>query len=183
MSHEEWSQQVKTPDARCEAKVHIRWMIQRDLAEVLAIEAEAFEFPWRETDFIHCLRQRNCIGLVDERAEQVAGFMVYELFKTRIHVLNFAVAERWRRRGVGTAMALKLIGKLSLARRSRIVLEVRESNLAALLFWRSLGFRATNILRCYYEDVPDEDAYVMEYRWAARYAGEEAANAACKGAK
>ena len=43
-------------------RTHIRWMIRRDMPEVLAIEAASFEFPWLEDDFIRCLRQRNCIG-------------------------------------------------------------------------------------------------------------------------
>ena len=76
-----------------EVRIHIRWMIRRDMAEVLAIEAESFEFPWSEEDFIRCLRQRNCIGMVAELDDHVVGFMIYELHKNRLHVLNFAVAE------------------------------------------------------------------------------------------
>ena len=146
--------------------VHIRWMIRRDMPEVLAIEQECFEFPWFEEDFIRCLRQRNCIGMVAEASERVVGFMVYELHKHRLHVLNFAVAERHRRRGIGTQMAKKLITKLSHDRRSRIMLEIRETNLAAQLFFRSLGFRATSVLRKFYEDTP-EDAYLMQFRCSA----------------
>src|SRR5213595_1752032 len=85
--------------------VHIRWMIRRDMPEVLAIEQECFEFAWKEDDFICCLRQRNCIGMVAEASERVVGFMVYELHKHRLHVLNFAVSERFRRRAVGSQMA------------------------------------------------------------------------------
>lgn len=147
-----------------EIRVHLRWMIRRDMAEVLDIEAACFEFPWLEEDFIRCLRQRNCIGMVAEHAGQVVGFMVYELTKTRIHVLNFAVAPAFRRLGVATQMAAKLIGKLSSQRRTRITLEVRETNLAAQLFFRSAGFRAVSVLRAFYEDTP-EDAYLMQYRY------------------
>jgi ribosomal-protein-alanine N-acetyltransferase len=143
--------------------VHIRWMIRRDMPEVLAIEQECFEFPWQEDDFIRCLRQRNCIGMVAEASERVVGFMVYELHKHRLHVLNFAVCERFRRRAIGSQMARKLISKLSYDRRSRIMLEVRETNLPAQLFFRSVGFRAVSVLRKFYEDTP-EDAYLMQYR-------------------
>ena len=88
--------------------VHIRWMIRRDMSEVQQIESHCFEFPWSEEDFIRCLRQRNCIGMVAEHEERVLGFMIYELHKTRLHVLNFAVHPSHRRLGVGTAMAQKL---------------------------------------------------------------------------
>ena len=147
-------------------KVHIRWMIRRDMPEVLAIEAESFEFPWLEEDFIRCLRQRNCIGMVAEHDDRVVGFMIYELNKTRIHILNFATAADYRRQGVGSQMVAKLIGKLSAQRRTRIALEVRETNLAAQLFFRTAGFRAVSVLRDFYEDTP-EDAYAMQYRFRA----------------
>jgi ribosomal-protein-alanine N-acetyltransferase len=141
---------------------HIRWMIRRDMPEVLNIEAQSFEFPWSEDDFIRCLRQRNCIGMVAECDEQVVGFMIYELNRNVLHVLNFAVRSDFRRRGLGTQMLDKLVGKLSQQRRTRIDLEVRESNLAAQLFFRRSGFRAITVLRDFYEDTT-ESAYVMSY--------------------
>ena len=151
-------------DQKQELRVHIRWMIRRDMPEVLGIEAESFEFPWLEGDFIRCLRQRNCIGMVAEHEDTVAGFMIYELHKTRIHVLNFAVAGALRHQGVGSQMIAKLAAKLSSQRRSRIILEVRETNLDAQLFFRENGFRAVSVLRSYYADTP-EDAYIMQYRY------------------
>jgi ribosomal-protein-alanine N-acetyltransferase len=151
-------------DQQLEVRVHIRWMIRRDMPEVLDIENQNFEFPWLDEDFIRCLRQRNCIGMVAEHEDRVVGFMIYELHKTRIHVLNFSVAPGYQRRGVGSQMVAKLIAKLSTQRRSRIVLEVRETNLAAQLFFRENGFRAVSVLRSFYEDTP-EDAYLMQFRY------------------
>lgn len=150
-------------DQKQNTRVHIRWMIRRDMPEVLYIEQNSFEFPWSEDDFIRCLRQRNCIGMVAEQDERVVGFMIYELHKARLHVLNFAVAPQYRRLGVGKQMLAKLANKLSNQRRSRILLEVRETNLAAQLFFRKSGFRAVSVLRDYYEDTT-EDAYLMEFR-------------------
>jgi [ribosomal protein S18]-alanine N-acetyltransferase len=143
-------------------EVHIRWMIKRDMLEVLQIEGLCFEFPWLEEDFVHCLRQRNCIGMVAEYKERVSGFMIHELHKTRLHVLNFAVHPDYRRLRVGTAMMERLAGKLSPERRNRIMLEVREMNLAAQLFFRQAGFRAISVLRDFYEDTT-EDAYLMQF--------------------
>ena len=151
---------------RQELKVHIRWMIRRDMEEVLEIEKSSFEFPWSEQDFIRCLRQRNCIGMVAEYDERVVGFMIYELHKNQLHVLNFSVRPDARRRGVGTQMIQKLVGKLSQQRRNRIVLEVRETNLAAQLFFKQAGFLAVSLLKDYYDD-STEDAYVMNYRYKA----------------
>ncbi|MBI2479705.1 MAG: ribosomal protein S18-alanine N-acetyltransferase [Planctomycetia bacterium] len=139
-------------------------MIRRDMPEVLGIESQSFEFHWSEEDFIRCLRQRNCIGMVAEFEEQVVGFMIYELHKTRLHVLNFAVNPAFRRRAVGQAMMSKLVSKLSHQRRNRILLEVRETNLAAQLFFRNIGFRAVSVLRDFYDDTT-EDAYLMQFTY------------------
>jgi len=97
-------------DPKQQLRVHIRWMIRRDMREVLDIEQTSFEFPWLEEDFIRCLRQRNCIGMVAEHGDQVVGFMIYELHKSRLHILNFAVFDQARQRGVGQQMIDKLIG-------------------------------------------------------------------------
>lgn len=150
-------------DQKQSVQVHIRWMIRRDMPEVLAIESVCFEFPWSEDDFIRCLRQRNCIGMVAELDDEVVGFMIYELHKTRLHLLNFAVSAQHRRQKVGTRMLAKLAAKLSTQRRTRIILEVRETNLAAQLFFREQGFRAVSLLRDFYDDTT-EDAYLMQYR-------------------
>lgn len=147
-----------------EIKVHIRWMVRRDMSEVLQIERECFEFAWNEEDFVRCLRQRNCIGMVAEHEGKVVGFMIYELPKNRIHLLNVATLSEYRRMGVGTQMIAKLIAKLGNQRRSRLALEVRETNLPAQLFFRSLGFRATEIIKDFYEET-NEDAYQMVYRY------------------
>ena len=144
-------------------RIQLRWMIRRDMPEVLSIEQEAFEFPWSDEDFTRCLRQRNCIGMVAEVGDSVVAFMIYELHRTRLHVLNFAVRRSHRRLAIGTQMMGKLFAKLSIERRDRILLEVRERNLPAQLFFRSLGYRAISVLKDFYED-STEDAYLMQYQ-------------------
>lgn len=140
----------------------VRWMLQRHMPEVLGIENASFEFPWTESEFLACVRQRNCVGLVAEVDDQVVGYMIYEMAKSKIRLLNLAVRPEWRRRGVGRYLVQRLVNKLSLQKRNRITLEVRETNLPAQLFFRSLGFRATSVLRNFYQDTP-EDAYLMSY--------------------
>ncbi len=152
------------PTAKVQVRVHIRWMIRRDMPEVLAIEHGSFEFPWGEEEFLRVLRQRNCIGMVAEHGERVVGFMIYELHKSRLQILNFAVNPEYRRQGVGAQMVAKLVGKLSSHRRTRITLNIRETNLQAQLFYRAQAFRASGVVREHYEDTC-EDAYVMQYHF------------------
>lgn len=152
-----------TTATKTQLAVHIRWMIRRDMPEVLAIEHHN-QLPWLEDDFIRCLRQRNAIGMVVEHRGLIVGFMVYELHKHQLRILNFAVHEDWRFKGVGRAMVTKLVTKLSHDRRSRITLEIRETNLDAQLFFRAMGFKCVSTIRGSYEDT-DEDAYAFSYRY------------------
>jgi ribosomal-protein-alanine N-acetyltransferase len=150
------------PTLKAQVRVHIRWMIRRDMPEVLGIEHSSFEFPWCEEEFLRVLRQRNCIGMVAEYGERVVGFMIYELHKNKLHVLDFAVHPEFRRQGVGHQMVAKLVGKLSSHRRTRIALYVRETNLSAQLFYRVQGFRAMEVSREHYPDT-GEDGYFLQY--------------------
>lgn len=143
--------------------LHIRWMIRRDMPKVMAIEESSFEFPWDENMFVRVLRQRNIVSLVAEVDEIIVGYVVHEFHKNRLHVINFAVHPHFRRLGVGSAIVRKLVSKLSFERRNRIILEIRESNLGAHLFFRHLGFRAISVLRDFYDDT-DEDAYLFQLR-------------------
>lgn len=159
---------LKTP----QVKVHIRWMIRRDMVDVLRTEQDSFEYSWTEEDFLKCLRQRNCIGMVAEHDERVVGFMIYELHKNKLHVLNFAVHPEHRRNGIGRQMVAKLVGKLSSHRRTRISLMVRETNLVAQLFFKSVEFRACKVLRKFYED-SGEDAFSMQFQIAGESTGDD----------
>lgn len=152
---------------------HIRWMIRRELDEVLAIERTVFDFPWSKADFENALRQRNCIGMVAEGPrDRVLGFMVYELYKAHLHLLNIAVCPECRRHGIGRAMLANLKGKLELQRRRQITLEIRERNLPGQLWLKACGFRAVNMLHDFYDDT-DESAIVMQ--WHVRWANQSAA--------
>lgn len=142
------------------ADVHIRWMIRRDMPQVIAIENTAYEYPWTEEDFIRCLRQRNCIGMVAEIGDKIVGYMIYELHRQRLELVNFAVHAEHRRAFVGSSMVAKLYSKLSSQRRTHILARVRETNLGAQLFFKACGFRCVGLLREQFTET-DEDVYVF----------------------
>lgn len=158
-------------------KVLIRWMIRRDMEEVMKIEEANFPYSWVEEDFLNCLRQRNCIGMVAEAVPTtmkpvvdggpqdcfpVLGFIIYELHKRSLRVLNLGVHPNFRRNMIGTQILDKMKSKLSGHRRSQLKLYTREGNLSAHLFLNSQGFQATSVKRNFYED-SGEDAYAFQY--------------------
>jgi ribosomal-protein-alanine N-acetyltransferase len=150
------------PVAHTRLAVKIRWLIRRDMDEVLDIERDSFDAPWRERDFVLTLKCRNVIAMVAEHHEQVVGFMVYELHKSRLHALRLAVAAGARRRQVGTQLVEKLTGKLSCQRRTRLVVDLCETNVRGQLFLRSCGLACVQTIPRGFES--GEDRYVFEYR-------------------
>ena len=141
----------------------IRGMIRADMQDVLDIEWLCFEFPWSKQDFIRTLKAKEVIGMVAEVGEkknrQIIGYMIYDLYKGRIELLNLAVESSTWRCGVGRALIEKLKAKLSPKRRRAITAMVREHNTDAQKFFAALGFQALSVLRrAYEEDQTTEDA-------------------------
>ena len=151
-----------------EVHVQVRWMVRRDFDKVLAIEEECFEFPWTEQEFRQCLQQPNCLGMVAEHEGRIVGFVIYETPKNRIFVTNIAVDPKFQRHGIARQMIQKLVTKMICQQRHKIGIEIRETNLSALLCFRALGFRAATILKNFYEN-QSEDAYVLQYRFGKEH--------------
>ena len=150
--------------AQPKSTIHSRWMIRRDMPEVLAIDKASTDYPWSEQEFLENLRQCNCVGKVaelDHSGDQIAGFIIYELERTKMVITRLAVFP-FRRYGVGRHMVSELMRKLRPNRRSRLEIRIRESSLAAQLFMRSMGFRSSGVIREHFAD-SGEDAYVMAY--------------------
>lgn len=146
-----------------EIRVAVTCITAPSIHEIVQIETASFDFPWSGQDFEKCLYQGNCVGMVAKYRNQVVGFMIYELYKTRIHLLSFAVDPIYRRMGIGTQMVASLVSDLTPSRLNKIILEVRETNLPAQLFFRSCEFRYITTLRNHFPEI-GEDAYLMQYK-------------------
>lgn len=140
---------------------HIRWMIRRDMPEIMQIEEKCFTIAWTEEDFLNALRQRQIIGMIAEWGDKILGYMVYELHKDKLNILNFAVDPKYKRHTIGTQMINKLKSKLTSYRRTSLTAAVRESNLDAQLFFKKQSFKCVKILNRYYNE---EDGYKFKYK-------------------
>lgn len=157
--------------AHSKAGYALRWMIRRDLRNVVEIETMCFKKYYDTQKLSRLLSRRNTIGMVitlpDQRSKNhfVAAYCIYDLEAESIRFRRFVVHPNCRRIGLGSDLMKKILGKLN-ERRSRIELVVRECNLEAQLFLRSHGFKAEQIIREMYEDTP-EDGYIMRHRSAS----------------
>lgn len=156
--------------------VHIRWMILKDMDTVLQIERSSFSEPWSRETFERRLRQRNAIGMVAEVRHVVVGFMVYELFRHHLDLVNLAVAPMYRMSGVGTALINKLASNLSTQRRRYIEAVVPDYDLDAHLFLKAMGFQATGVS---HEAFEDSDGMPIDGYRMVRVCEEMAGSVAC----
>ena len=132
-----------------------------DAKAAFEIEQESFSDPWTCKDFENVGRTALYQGFCGEINGELCGFIIYYSLFEDAEILDIAVSEKYRRRGVGrsliekTAVAVKELGA------ERLLLEVRASNEGARELYRSMGFRETGVRRGYYAK-PREDAVIME---------------------
>jgi ribosomal-protein-alanine N-acetyltransferase len=137
---------------------NIRWLVRRDLTDIINIEQLSYEVAWTKQDFERQLQHKNCIGLVATLKEDIVGYVIYMLHKERIEVINMAVHPKYQKQGIGTTILEKIKNKLG-NKRNRMTVDIEEYNLIAQLFLKSNGFLATRTNK--YSD--SADSYEMEF--------------------
>ena len=145
-------------------KPMIRWMTRDDVKHAIGIDKGSFLEPWLESDFAQCLKPWGRIGKVIEVDGRVEGYMLYELMSGSFYLINIAVSQPMRRRGLGRMLVTQLIDKLPNGNRSMIDIHISEGNLGAHLFFKRLGFRAIGVERDFFlESGKSHDAYLFSY--------------------
>ena len=144
-------------------KYEIRFMSRRDIKQVLEIENESYPDAATENDFLSCMEQGDCHGIVAESKRDLLGYCLFEKLKQETHIISFAVRYEARRNTIGRQMIDRLKSTAPHVGRGRISIEVPEDNLQGQQFFRSQGFAAIKIQRDYYDIDPGADAYLMQY--------------------
>jgi ribosomal-protein-alanine N-acetyltransferase len=135
-------------------------MTEQDLDEIMIIEKESFSLPWSRQAYESELQNQYASYLVCDWQGEVAAYVgMWTVFEDA-HITNVAVGRRFRRMGMGRILMLEE-EKLALTKQaSRILLEVRPTNVAALSMYNELGYLATSLRKQYYSD-NNEDAIIM----------------------
>lgn len=138
----------------------IRRMAETDLDKVMIIEKESFSLPWSRESYLGELKNDFANYLVCDDAGDIAAYGGIWVVFEEAHITNVAVAIQYRGQGVGSDL-MRELEKIARAKHAtRILLEVRPSNQAALAMYDKLGFVKTGERKAYYTD-NGEDALVM----------------------
>lgn len=142
-------------------KTEIRLMTMDDLDSVMHIEDSSFNAPWSryafEYDLIHNPHAHYFVYILDE---EIIGYAGLWIFETVGHIVNMAVLEEHRRKGIARRLLEHTIAYGEELGVERFTLEVRMSNKPALELYRSYGFVDVGIRPRYYQD-NREDAVIM----------------------
>jgi ribosomal-protein-alanine acetyltransferase len=140
--------------------IEIRRAVSGDAREISNLaKASPGAALWTEQQFLEAA-SGNCSGWVAVQDGRIAGFLFARIVADEAEILNLAVAPEIRRRGVGAKL---LHAAMEFAREGgakRLFLEVRESNAAAIAFYKRAGFGESGRRKSYYRD-PIEDACLL----------------------
>lgn len=107
------------------------------------------------------VKSKEVIGYIMGRIERGLSNYGFRLTK-KGHIVSVAVLHEYRKNGVGYDLVSKSLEAMRDYGASEFVLEVRESNIAAIALYKKLGFENSKTLKGYYSD--GEDAYLMSKR-------------------
>jgi [ribosomal protein S18]-alanine N-acetyltransferase len=140
--------------------LYFRPITTADLDEVMVIERMSFRFPWSAGFFLQELQVPCARSILAELANRTVGYVLFWLLPDAIDIHNIAVHLEYRRRGIAQALLGEVIREARNQLFTRVMLEVRSSNLPAQTLYRKLGFATTGIRKGYYSD-DGEDALAM----------------------
>jgi len=138
----------------------IRPMINSDVDNALAVERNSFLAPWTREHFLQEIASEISFPLVAVSEENlIIGYVCANALFEEAQILDIAVAASHRKKGVAEALLKRAIDIARKRGAEVLLLEVRESNYAAIRLYEKSGFLPYSTRKKYYEG--KEDALLM----------------------
>ena len=135
-----------------------------DIDKILEIEKVSFPSPWGEIAFV-CELSKSIIGsglfwiAEDEENGNICGYVCANIVIDYIHILNIAVVQNYRRKGIASEFIKRLEAEAIKRKIYGITLEVRETNTAAINLYNKFGFTVKGKYEKHYEN--KDNALIM----------------------
>src|SRR5699024_5729084 len=137
------------PRAPAVANHHITPMTPAHLTAVAAIESQVQSFPWSLKNFADGLKAGYPACVIYHQGQLVGYYMVM-LAPDLAHLLVIGVHPEVQRQGLGRRLLAHCEAVARQAGLATVVLEVRESNHAAIRFYKQQGYRPFTTRPGYY---------------------------------
>ena len=142
-------------------RIIIRDLSLSHLSAISTIERDCFEDPWPDEWFL-ALLQTDIIAWGAFRGHHLAGYLVAMPSTDHIHLANIVVSRQYRRQGIARTMVRRLYEYARRHGQNLITLEVRQSNHAAIAFYKEEGFELDRIAEGYYRGKEDALVFNLE---------------------
>ena len=140
--------------------IHVVTMAEEHISALAQLERECFSDPWSEKALAEELSNSNAVFRVALIDGEVAGYVGMLHVLDEGDICNVAVFDRFRRKGVASALIQHLVDYGVENQLSFITLEVRESNIGAQKFYETMGFETIGVRKNFYDN-PKEHAILM----------------------
>lgn len=156
----------------------IRQFKENDLDQVISINRRCLPENYSRIFFLELYKRFPSLFIVAEEQGRVVGYALARVeigfpdlehlgFLTKKgHLVSIAVLQKFRHRGIGTALTRNIMKAMAKYDAKECYLEVRVSNKPAFILYRKLGFVSKKRAKGYYKD--GEDAHVMTKRLRPR---------------
>ena len=141
----------------------LRPMAKADLDRVLAVEVQAYGFPWSRGNFVDSLAAGYTAELLEQHDGSLLGYYLGMPGVGEMHLLNLTVAPAFQGRGLAHRLMDRLEARARELGLTSLWLEVRASNARARALYSRRGFTEVGMRRGYYPAPSSrrEDAVVM----------------------
>ncbi|WP_420833127.1 ribosomal protein S18-alanine N-acetyltransferase [Shewanella gaetbuli] len=136
-----------------------------DCQDMLAIESAAHTHPWSLASLQDCFgRFYRVEGLFENH--QLLGFSIVQQIIDEVTLMDICVSPTVQGRGIGRLLLDSVITQAKAHAGVKIMLEVRQSNLAAISLYQKSGFVEIGRRQGYYpSESGAEDAILMDLSW------------------
>jgi len=130
------------------------------LDAIAELEIRAFAVPWSKKTFESAFAADTVSFFAAVEDGALLGYACLMAVPPEGELMNIAVDDAYRGRGIGSALMEAVLEKASALGTESVYLEVRESNAAARHLYEKYGFSVIGRRRNYYRK-PVEDAILM----------------------
>jgi ribosomal-protein-alanine N-acetyltransferase len=146
----------------------VRIMKQEDSLQMAGIALEAFPEAQPPTNYqkefrnplAHYIVVFDTQSTSERPVHYMVGYAGFWLMAGEAHIVDIAVREAYRRRGLGELLLISLLNLAIALNAVKVTLEVRASNSPAISLYQKYGFILEGTRRRYYID-NNEDALIM----------------------